>query len=1198
MNLMFDPYHKWLGIPKDQRPPTFYQLLGIAPDEKDLEVIEEAAIRQTTYLRGYQIGPHAQDCTRLLNEIALARATLVNAAKRAEYDGKIKPQARPATTEAAVQADQPELWTESLTDKGPPALPRTSQASSASMKKRWGIAIGAGLHLVALVLLLYYFVLRPKGDETQEVKNHKAPEEIKSPVRKPVVQQPIARQDPKPEPAEPTPKPEPKPAEPAPVVPAPPPPMPELPASPDEIQRFAGHAGQVLAVAFCPDVRRLVTGGSDNTLRLWEIETGKELRVFRGHSEAIRRLAISADGRQILSGSKDGTVRLWDLESGDQIHRFDGHANDVTGVAFLADGRHAISCSRDKTIRIWDLAMRRQSIRRLEPAEAFECLALSADGQRLVTGGTSGSLKVWDAPKLRRLASFQGHVGMILCVALSGDGRQALSGGGDGTVILWDVDTRKQIQRLAGNQAACFTPDGSRALTNLPRPDVHLWDLKTGKELCSFNGHKSATVCLTVSPDNVYALSGSWDGTARLWKLPAVESVAAKPPVVPENQPKDPPETEPEKPVSSEKSPVPDEEAQAKREKDIRELFKSDFLKDKPGDKLNLANKLTQKADETKDDVVARYVLARLARDLAVQAGNVALAIRAIDLLAKSYAVEPLEMKAETLEKMTPSASEAGSRTITDAVLVLVDSAKEADNPGLAQRLMTLAKAAADKAKSATVTKKVETKARELDEFLNEFQKIEKAEARLKEKPSDADANLTLGKYWCLKKGDWKKGLPLLAQGSDAHLKGLAEKDLAQPKEAAAQVEVGDGWWDLGEKEAGKTKQQLVVRARYWYDLAEPGVTGLTKTKLENRLKDSERVAPAAPRLTPGSIYSRVGAKREQLLREGGGNDKSEAAVSVGLKWLVRHQAPDGHWALDNFGCGCSGTGQHNDTAGTAFGLLPLLGNGDTHRRGLYAKNVEKGVNFLLRKQNKNGDLGGGMYAHALATIALCEDYALTGDPVMQKPVQAAINYIVLAQSDNGGWRYTPRGGGDTSVTGWQFMALKTGQMARLKIPQAVWAGASRWFDSCMSADGSSYGYTGAIANAQSNATTAIGLLCRQYMGWDTQKPGLLAGISNLKNNHRELERNVYFDYYATEAIYHVGGENWNAWNSRMRDKLIATQDKGEVNPHQAGSWDPRGDTYGGAGGRLMVTSLSILTLEVYYRHVPLNRKERVAAKD
>src|SRR6516164_9082938 len=113
MNLMFDPYHKWLGIPKDQRPPTFYQLLGIAPDEKDLEVIEEAAIRQTTYLRGYQIGPHAQDCTRLLNEIALARATLVNAAKRAEYDGKIKPQARPATTEAAVQADQPELWTES-----------------------------------------------------------------------------------------------------------------------------------------------------------------------------------------------------------------------------------------------------------------------------------------------------------------------------------------------------------------------------------------------------------------------------------------------------------------------------------------------------------------------------------------------------------------------------------------------------------------------------------------------------------------------------------------------------------------------------------------------------------------------------------------------------------------------------------------------------------------------------------------------------------------------------------------------------------------------------------------------------------------------------------------------------------------------------------------------------------------------------
>src|SRR2546426_5151340 len=86
---MFDPYHKWLGIPQDQRPPTHYQLLGIAPGESDLEVIEEAAIRQTTHVRAYQTGPHAADCTRLLNEIAQARTTLTNPSKRKEYDAKL-----------------------------------------------------------------------------------------------------------------------------------------------------------------------------------------------------------------------------------------------------------------------------------------------------------------------------------------------------------------------------------------------------------------------------------------------------------------------------------------------------------------------------------------------------------------------------------------------------------------------------------------------------------------------------------------------------------------------------------------------------------------------------------------------------------------------------------------------------------------------------------------------------------------------------------------------------------------------------------------------------------------------------------------------------------------------------------------------------------------------------------------------------
>ena len=104
---IIDPYHKWLGIPKDQRPPTFYQILGISPGETDTEVIDEAAIRQTGHVRTYQIGPHAQDCTRILGEISQARTTLLNPAKRKAYDAQLARSApKQAKTDAIVAASE------------------------------------------------------------------------------------------------------------------------------------------------------------------------------------------------------------------------------------------------------------------------------------------------------------------------------------------------------------------------------------------------------------------------------------------------------------------------------------------------------------------------------------------------------------------------------------------------------------------------------------------------------------------------------------------------------------------------------------------------------------------------------------------------------------------------------------------------------------------------------------------------------------------------------------------------------------------------------------------------------------------------------------------------------------------------------------------------------------------------------------
>jgi hypothetical protein len=349
-----------------------------------------------------------------------------------------------------------------------------------------------------------------------------------------------------------------------------------------------------------------------------------------------------------------------------------------------------------------------------------------------------------------------------------------------------------------------------------------------------------------------------------------------------------------------------------------------------------------------------------------------------------------------------------------------------------------------------------------------------------------------------------------------------------------------------------------------------------------------------------GTFYGRSGATREYALREGGGTGESEAAVARGLKWIARQQSPDGHWSLDG---AFKDKGTPNDVAGTAFGLLPLLGGGKTHKPDKlnpYDKVVSRGLEFLKRRQDpKKGDFGGGMYAHGLATIAVCEAYGLTQDPNLRPYAQKAVNFIVYAQhASNGGWRYAPHQEGDTSVTGWQVMALKSAQMAGLDVPTTTMSKAIYYLNNCMSDTDKGYGYVG---KGSSPTMSAVGLLCRQYLqSWGPQKLEMIEGVKNhirpLQPKGDGMQKNCYFYYYATQVMHHYGGEAWKEWNKGMRDGLVKSQDKDEGPSN--GSWTSIGDPHGGAGGRLMVTSLNLLTLEVYYRYLPLYYRDAGVKKD
>jgi hypothetical protein len=234
------------------------------------------------------------------------------------------------------------------------------------------------------------------------------------------------------------------------------------------------------------------------------------------------------------------------------------------------------------------------------------------------------------------------------------------------------------------------------------------------------------------------------------------------------------------------------------------------------------------------------------------------------------------------------------------------------------------------------------------------------------------------------------------------------------------------------------------------------------------------------------------------------------------------------------------------------------------------------------------------MYAHGQAAIVLSEAYLMTGDEELRLPAQKAIDFIVAAQYRDGGWRYRPATEtppqeqvSDTSVVGWQLMALQSARAAKLKVPPETFELAGNYLDQAQSHDGARYAYQ--PRNRATHVMTAEALLCRIYLGWDRSNPALLDGIRWLADEHlpAESEPNIYYWYYGTQAFHHVGGEEWDRWNRRMRDVLVAMQEK---NGTQAGSWEPRGE-HASAGGRVYMTALAVCSLEVYYRHLPIFRQ-------
>jgi WD40 repeat protein/tetratricopeptide (TPR) repeat protein len=311
-----------------------------------------------------------------------------------------------------------------------------------------------------------------------------------------------------------------------------------------EVLRLTGHEGPVCSVAVTPDGRYVVSGSGDDTVRLWDLATGKEERRFTGHERWVTSVAVTPDGRYVVSGSGDFTVRVWDLATGKEERRFTGHERWVNSVAVTPDGKYVVSGSHDNTVRLWELATGKEVRRFTGHEAAVISVAVAPDGRYIVSGSggvwankdwvkIDNTVRLWELATGKEVRRFTGHEYAVSSVAVTPDGKYVVSGIDDG-VRLWDLATGKEVRRFMGHQdwvrSVAVTPDGKYIVSGSggkwvnkawveSDTTVRVWDLATGKEVRRFTGHEGPVNSVAVTPDGQYVVSGSVDNTVRVWYI-------------------------------------------------------------------------------------------------------------------------------------------------------------------------------------------------------------------------------------------------------------------------------------------------------------------------------------------------------------------------------------------------------------------------------------------------------------------------------------------------------------------------------------------------------------------------------------------------------------------------------------------------------------------------------------------------------
>ncbi|PHS01305.1 MAG: hypothetical protein COA78_22905 [Blastopirellula sp.] len=350
----------------------------------------------------------------------------------------------------------------------------------------------------------------------------------------------------------------------------------------------------------------------------------------------------------------------------------------------------------------------------------------------------------------------------------------------------------------------------------------------------------------------------------------------------------------------------------------------------------------------------------------------------------------------------------------------------------------------------------------------------------------------------------------------------------------------------------------------------------------------------------PLAMQARVAENQKKIIESQGGNPQIEASIEAALVWLVANQTDDGSWDASqhesgkekkNLGHDRFGAGANADSGITGLAVLAFLAKGHSHLEGKHRTTVQHGLEYIVNHQASNGSLAGDarmfaqMYCHGMAMLALSEAYAMTRDERLRPFLDNAIDYTVSSQHQTtGGWRYQPGDIGDMSQFGWQVMALHSAHLAGVEVPDKTQLLMARFLNDASS------GQAGGLASYRKGEKvtapmTAEALVCRIFIQqYDDEQTLKEASDYIARFEPGPGKMNLYYWYYATLGLHQLQDENWERWSKKIQTQLMATQ---QLQGPNTGSWKP--DTeWGNYGGRVYSTALATLSLEVYFRYLPL----------